>query len=69
LIEERGFTCMAELLIKLSLAGARVGEAPLVLRYDLKSGKSKMKFVRTIWRYGVLIARLKQLKPGANSRG
>lgn len=63
LIEERGFTCMAELLIKLSLTGARVGEAPLVLRYDLKSGKSKMKFARTIWRYGVLIARLKKLKP------
>jgi dolichol-phosphate mannosyltransferase len=60
LIEEHGFTCMAELLIKLSLIGARVGEAPLVLRYDLKSGKSKMKFIRTIWRYGVLIKTLKQ---------
>lgn len=62
-IEEGGFTCMAELLIKLSFVGARVDEAPLVLRYDLKSGKSKMKFVRTIWRYGVLIGTLKRVQP------
>jgi hypothetical protein len=38
--------------------GARVAEVPLVLRYDFKSGPSKMKFARTILRYGALIARL-----------
>lgn len=57
LVEESGFTCMAEILVKLRRLSARVGEVPLVLRYDLKSGKSKMKVLRTIWRYGVLIVR------------
>lgn len=57
LVEESGFTCMAEILIKLRGLSARVGEAPLVLRYDLKSGQSKMKVLRTIWRYLVLIFR------------
>jgi hypothetical protein len=26
-----------------------VGEAPLILRYDLKEGESKMRVARTIW--------------------
>ncbi len=56
-IEERGFTCMAEILIKLARLKARVIEVPLVLRYDLKTGKSKMKAFRTIGRYLVLMAR------------
>jgi dolichol-phosphate mannosyltransferase len=56
-IEESGFTCMAEILIKLRRLTARVGEVPLVLRYDLKSGQSKMKVLRTIWRYLILIVR------------
>ncbi len=57
LVEERGFTCMAEILIKLRAVRARVAEVPLVLRYDLKSGQSKMKVLRTILRYFVLIAK------------
>ena len=57
LVQERGFTCMAEVLIKMGKLGARVVEVPLVLRYDLKSGPSKMNIPRTIWRYGVLITR------------
>jgi dolichol-phosphate mannosyltransferase len=56
LVEEQGFTCMAELLIKMSRLGARVSEVPLVLRYDLKAGASKMNVQRTIRRYFVLIA-------------
>jgi dolichol-phosphate mannosyltransferase len=56
-IEESGFTCMAEILIKLHKLSVRAGEVPLVLRYDLKSGATKMKVTRTIGRYGVLIAR------------
>lgn len=54
-IEERGFTCMAEILIKLSRLKIQVTEVPLILRYDLKSGASKMKVVRTIARYFALI--------------
>jgi dolichol-phosphate mannosyltransferase len=56
LVEERGFTCMAEILIKMARLGARVSEVPLVLRYDLKAGASKMNVWRTIQRYFVLIA-------------
>jgi dolichol-phosphate mannosyltransferase len=56
LVEERGFTCMAEILIKFSNVHAQVAEVPLVLRYDLKSGQSKMKVMRTILRYFVLIS-------------
>jgi dolichol-phosphate mannosyltransferase len=56
-IEESGFTCMAEILIKLRRLSARAGEVPLILRYDLKSGATKMKIARTIGRYGVLIAK------------
>ena len=59
LIEESGFTCMAELLLKLGRGGARVAEAPLVLRYDLKEGASKMKMTRTIARYFELIRRVR----------
>jgi len=60
LLEESGFTCMAELLLKLGRLGARVVEGPLVLRYDRKEGASKMKVLRTIARYFSLIRRLRR---------
>ena len=59
LIEEAGFTCMAELLLKLGRGGARVAESPLVLRYDRKEGASKMKMTRTIARYFALARRIR----------
>jgi len=59
LIEEAGFVCMAELLVKLGRGGARVSEAPLVLRYDLKEGASKMKVMQTISRYFVMARRVR----------
>jgi dolichol-phosphate mannosyltransferase len=59
LIEEAGFTCMAEVLLKLGRGGAVVTEAPLVLRYDLKEGASKMKVMQTIGRYFVMSRRLR----------
>jgi len=50
---------MVELLIKLSHLGGdvRVGEIPLALRYDLKVGKSKLKVIRTIYRYLIVMIR------------
>jgi dolichol-phosphate mannosyltransferase len=42
LVEERGFACMVELLLKLNRIGARMGEIPIDLRYDLKRSPSKM---------------------------
>ncbi|MDD5688031.1 MAG: glycosyltransferase family 2 protein [Elusimicrobia bacterium] len=59
LIAESGFTCMVEILIKLSKINASVDEVGLVLRYDLKRGKSKIKIVKTIIRYFVLILKFK----------
>ena len=59
LIEEAGFTCMAELLLKLGRGGAVVTESPLVLRYDRKEGATKMKLARTIARYFALARRIR----------
>jgi dolichol-phosphate mannosyltransferase len=47
-ISEPGFTCMVDILLKLDRLGAVITEAPLVLRYERKSGKSKMNVGRTI---------------------
>ncbi|OGS39463.1 MAG: hypothetical protein A2551_00355 [Elusimicrobia bacterium RIFOXYD2_FULL_34_30] len=59
LITAPGFTCMAEILIKLSRIGASITETGLELRYDLKKGKSKIKILKTILSYFRLILRLK----------
>ena len=59
LVEEAGFTCMAEILLKLGRGGAKVTEWPLVLRYDLKEGASKMKIMRTITRYFAMAWRVR----------
>jgi dolichol-phosphate mannosyltransferase len=56
-LRDNGFACMLELLLNLRRMGARVGEVPLVLRYDLKAGASKMRIGRTMWRYAVTVAR------------
>jgi len=50
LVEAQGFQCMAELLLKFRKHGAIFAEAPMVLRYDLKRGESKMKILRTVGR-------------------
>lgn len=57
LVEESGFSCMMELLLKLRGIGADVREVPLVLRYDLKPTESKMDIGHTIRRYLVVIGR------------
>lgn len=49
LVGETGFSCMADVLLKLRKQGALFGEAPLRLRYDRKGGESKMRVFRTIW--------------------
>jgi dolichol-phosphate mannosyltransferase len=42
LIEESGFSCMPELLLKLNALGFHFSEVPLQLRYDQKPTASKM---------------------------
>jgi dolichol-phosphate mannosyltransferase len=57
LVEEHGFACMAELLIKLRRLGIMACEVPLILRYDRKAGATKMNVIGNILRTFVLIAR------------
>lgn len=56
-LRSTGFSVMTELLLKLRSPTLRVREVPLVLRYDLKRGKSKLVPGRTIVQYLGLIQR------------
>jgi len=56
-LRENGFSCMLELLLNLRSLRVPAAEVPLVLRYDLKTGSSKMRVCRTVWRYAVTITR------------
>lgn len=47
-VGETGFSCMADILLKLRKLNCVFGEAPLRLRYDLKGGESKMRVFKTI---------------------
>lgn len=60
LIEERGFACMAELLIKLRRLNIIACEVPMILRYDKKSGASKMRVLFTVFRtFGVIFKNMR----------
>lgn len=61
-VSEQGFSCMVDVLLKLRklrVNGCPVvmGEAPMVLRYDLKGGASKMRVWRTVRQTLSLVAR------------
>ncbi len=62
LFQTKGFVGIPELLIKLSRPGVRVVEIPLVVRYDVKLGASKMKIFDTIKYYLDMICLLKKQK-------
>ncbi|MDR1243029.1 MAG: glycosyltransferase [Deltaproteobacteria bacterium] len=62
LVEEPGFACMAEMLLKLRTLPVLAVEVPLLLRYDLKQGASKMDIRKTIKRTLRMIYRLKAAK-------
>jgi dolichol-phosphate mannosyltransferase len=57
LISERGFSCMVDILLKIREYKPIITEVPLVLRYDLKQGQSKMKVLRTVGDTLKLLAR------------
>ncbi|MBC8093210.1 MAG: glycosyltransferase, partial [Pseudonocardia sp.] len=57
LIEEQGFACMVELLLKLRHCSPVIAEVPLVLQYDRKQGASKLRLRRTIGQYVKLLVR------------
>src|SRR5262249_45187187 len=48
-ISERGFSCMVDILLRLRESDLVFTEVPMVLRYDLKPGLSKMKVAQTIF--------------------
>ena len=58
IVKERGFTCMMELLVKLSREGFKIGEVPFILKYQLKGGKSKMRIWKTVYRSIVMLKKL-----------
>ena len=45
---EKGFSCMADILLKMRNQGFVFGEVPMILRYDRKPGDSKMNVFRTV---------------------
>lgn len=47
-VNQEGFQCMADIVLKLRTLDVIFREVPLILRYDLKQGASKMKVLRTI---------------------
>jgi len=57
LIEENGFVCMVELLVKLGKMKPKVIEIPMVLNGNVREGKSKMRTKATIMAYLRLIAK------------
>tara|TARA_R110002096_G_scaffold292391_1_gene486896 strand:+ start:392 stop:1195 length:804 start_codon:yes stop_codon:yes gene_type:complete len=57
LIEEDGFACMVELLLKLRHWEPEMREVPMLLRYDRKLSASKLKLFRTLRQYLVLAVR------------
>jgi dolichol-phosphate mannosyltransferase len=58
LISETGFSCMADLLLKLRTLPLEMSEVPLELRYDRRGGGSKMQVLRTIRQtLGLLVRR------------
>lgn len=47
-ITQKGFGCMVEVLLKVAGQSATMNEIPMILRYDLKQGESKMNVQRTM---------------------
>jgi len=66
-IEQKGFGCMAEILLKLKRFHPIINEVPMILRYDQKIGESKMKVNRTIKQTFLLL--FKFLKTSGFNKG
>lgn len=57
-VSEGGFQCMVDILLKLRQMDVIFREVPLILRYDLKGGASKMQVGATIWQtLGLMLRR------------
>jgi len=47
-LNQDGFQCMVDILLKLRKMNLIFGEVPFILRYDYKEGSSKMNVARTV---------------------
>lgn len=56
-VDQEGFQCMVDILLKLRKFDLLFGEVPFILRYDLKEGASKMNVQSTILKTLRLIAK------------
>ena len=57
-VNQEGFQCMVDILLKMRRMDVVFGEVPLILRYDHKEGQSKMRVFRTVWKtLGLLVKR------------
>jgi len=56
-LDQEGFQCMVDILLKLRRMHLIFGEVPFILRYDSKEGASKMRVGRTIRRTLALMLR------------
>jgi dolichol-phosphate mannosyltransferase len=56
-IDQDGFQCMVDILLKLRRLSIVFGEVPMILRYDMKKSVSKMRVMRTVRNTLVLIAK------------
>jgi len=65
LVEESGFVCMLEVMLKLRAIGAKAVEVPYTLRYDLKTGVSKLRIWKTLKRYLIVVNRYRTKRPEA----
>ena len=50
-IQEKGFICMLEILLKSVGLQAKIIEVPMILKSDLRKGKSKLKIIKTSFAY------------------
>jgi dolichol-phosphate mannosyltransferase len=48
-VDQDGFQCMVDILLKLRRMPLIFGEVPLILRYDFKKGASKLRLFRTAY--------------------
>jgi dolichol-phosphate mannosyltransferase len=62
LFTEKGFQCMADILLKMRVLGLRFSEIPFTLRYDKKQGVTKMKVLKTIGMTLMLVVKHKMKK-------
>jgi dolichol-phosphate mannosyltransferase len=51
LIEQPGFVCMVEVLVKLNRINARIAEVPMILRINMRKDASKMRVWHTVHEY------------------